>query len=184
MALVALFVTLLSCLSLSLSPVHHMSLSSMIPSFYFHLSPLYLCLSVCSPAVAPLCRPPSVRIAFPLLLLTTIAMTASALPPSFPFALETLILHLPAPPLTYPLLHSAPHLCISPITFPPLPILSLNRSLFKTAFSTIAHSPHTTLGWTLNPKLIPALLYSVGLTSVLHLTQIQIAGPVLAASTR
>lgn len=64
------------------------------------------CVSVCSPAVVPPCSPPSVWIVFLPLLLILTAIKTSALLHSFPSALRTLILHVPAPPLTYPVIHS------------------------------------------------------------------------------
>lgn len=106
---------------LSYLPITCLSLSWYL--LYFHFSLLYLCLCVCSQAVVPPCSPPSVWIVCLLLLLTTIAIQTSALPHSFPSALETLILRLPAPLLTSLLLHSTHHLCNFPITFPLLPIL-------------------------------------------------------------
>lgn len=114
--------------------------------FYFHLSLLYLCLSVCSPAVVPPCSPPSVWIICLLLLPTTIVIQTSALPHSFPSALETLILHLLAPLLTthsshFPLLHSTRHF---PITFPPLLTLRPSHLLFKTPLTTVTQSLSTT----------------------------------------
>lgn len=157
-----------------------MSLSSIIPSLFPFLPSSTFCLSVCSPAVIPPCSPPSVWIVCLLLLLTTIAIQTSALPHSFPSALETLILRLPAPLLTYPLLHSTHHLCNFTITFPLLTIL--NPLFFKMTLTTIALSLSIAPSWILNPKLIPACPYSLILTSLHHLTQTPC--PMAAAPTR
>ena len=171
------FVSVPPCLS------HLSTLTSMI-LFYFHSPLLYFCLSVRSPAVVPPCSRPSVWIVFLLLLLTTIAIKTSTLPPSFPFTMETLTLYLPTPPLTHPLLHSTPPLCNFPITFPLLLIHSLYRLPFKTPLSTIALSLHTTLDWIPNPKLVRARCNSFKQTTVLYLAQIQTACPTAAAPTR
>lgn len=142
---VAVWLWLLSCIFLSVlqlipaSLIHLLHVSVFYDAFFISISSLlYLCLSVCSPAVIPPCSPPSVWIVCLLLLLTTIAIQTSALPHSFPSALETLILRLPTPLLTYPLLHSTPHLCNLTITFPLLTIL--NHLFFRTTLTTIALS--------------------------------------------
>lgn len=137
------------------------------------------CLSVCSPAVVPPRSPPPVWIVCLLLRLTTIAIQTSALPHSFPSALETLILRLPSPLPTPPILQSTHQLCNFPSTFP---LLTLNRLLFKRSLCTIAPSLRTALSSSPNPR--PACPYSHRPTCTRHLSAVQRACQMAAAPTR